>query len=337
MGTIVNRGGKFRALVRKAGHPQQSKTFETAKEAKKWIREVEMNLEAIDVSSRRLSLTHLIDRYATEIGPKRQMAASHLAHDIPSIKNRFDGVTLADLHGRGLIDWVLKQTDVSGSTAYWHIARLCGVLKQAEYHWGIDVPWKDIERSKAQLFDGGYLRRPNERNRRVSNVELTAIKSKLAKRFRGHGPALLDFCLWTCMRIGEVCRITWDDLNIENRTVLVRDRKHPTRKFGNHQHVPLLQGSFELLLTLPRQDKRIWPLNPMYVSKVFHDSAVKAGVLDVVLHDLRHEGITRMFEAGFQIHEVALVSGHRDWKMLRRYTHVRPESLIERERQLLAA
>jgi hypothetical protein len=34
-----------------------------------------------------------------------------------------------------------------------------------------------------------------------------------------------------------------------------------------------------------------------------------------------------LFEAGFTIEQVALVTGHKDWKMLRRYTHLKPEAL----------
>ena len=30
------------------------------------------------------------------------------------------------------------------------------------------------------------------------------------------------------------------------------------------------------------------------------------------MHDLRHEGVSRLFEQGYQIQKVALVSGHRD-------------------------
>jgi hypothetical protein len=30
---------------------------------------------------------------------------------------------------------------------------------------------------------------------------------------------------------------------------------------------------------------------------------------------------------GFTIEQVALVTGHKDWKMLRRYTHLKPEML----------
>jgi site-specific recombinase XerD len=48
---------------------------------------------------------------------------------------------------------------------------------------------------------------------------------------------------------------------------------------------------------------------------------------DLHFHDLRHEGTSRLFEAGFSIQQVALVTGHKDWKMLRRYTHLKPETL----------
>ena len=41
-------------------------------------------------------------------------------------------------------------------------------------------------------------------------------------------------------------------------------------------------------------------------------------ILDLDFSDLRHEGTSRLLEAGFQIQEVALVTGHKDWKMLRR-------------------
>lgn len=61
----------------------------------------------------------------------------------------------------------------------------------------------------------------------------------------------------------------------------------------------------------------------------------KAGLEDILLHDLRHEGISRLFELGFEIQEVATISGHRDWKVLRRYTHLKPSSLVAKEQRLL--
>jgi hypothetical protein len=34
-----------------------------------------------------------------------------------------------------------------------------------------------------------------------------------------------------------------------------------------------------------------------------------------------------LFEAGYQIQEVSMVSGHSSWEHLKRYTNLRPETL----------
>ena len=54
----------------------------------------------------------------------------------------------------------------------------------------------------------------------------------------------------------------------------------------------------------------------------------RAGIEDLHFHDLRHEAISRFFELGLSLPEVALISGHRDHRMLLRYTHLRPENLV---------
>ncbi len=334
MGTVRKRGDRYQGIVRITGHEPQYETFNTRKEAKDWIRDTEKAIESKVLTSPDIQISDLIDSYVKNIAPKRKMADSHLDHDIPSIQRVFKGMTMRDLIGRGLTDWVLKQ-DTHASTRHWHIARLFGVLKQVEVHDNVKMPWADMKQCRDKMWELGYLCLPNERDRRVSDDELTAIKANISKQSRIPAADLFDFCVASAMRIGEVCRITWEDFDESSRTVLVRDRKHPRRKFGNHQVVPLLNGSFEVLLRQPRKSDRIWPYHPGVVSKVFHRAAEKAGVKDVVLHDLRHEGVSRLFEMGFEIHEVALVSGHRDWKVLRRYTHLRPHSLVEKERRLL--
>jgi integrase len=47
------------------------------------------------------------------------------------------------------------------------------------------------------------------------------------------------------------------------------------------------------------------------------------GIEDLRFHDLRHEGVTRLFETGLTIPQVAAVSGHRSWSSLQRYTHIK--------------
>ena len=59
-----------------------------------------------------------------------------------------------------------------------------------------------------------------------------------------------------------------------------------------------------------------------------HIMIKNTGIFDLRFHDLRHEAVSRFFEMGLSVPEVALISGHKDVRQLFRYTHLKPESLI---------
>ena len=40
--------------------------------------------------------------------------------------------------------------------------------------------------------------------------------------------------------------------------------------------------------------------------------------------------ISRLFEQGLQIQEVAVISGHLSWNMLKRYTHLGRSAILEK-------
>jgi integrase len=137
------------------------------------------------------------------------------------------------------------------------------------------------------------------------------------------------------MRQDEICRIEWADIDRDNKMLLIRDRKDPRRKNGNDQRVPLLDVSgYDAWTIIEEQRKfagsnggRIFPYNGRSVGTAFRRQCRELKIKNLHFHDLRHEATSRLFEAGFSIEQVALVTGHKDWKMLRRYTHLRPEHL----------
>ena len=128
---------------------------------------------------------------------------------------------------------------------------------------------------------------------------------------------------------GEIARLTWQDIDESKRLALVRDRKDPRRKAGNDQWVPLLGEAWTVLQRQPKVDgePRIFPIGESTVSKYFTEACKALDIPDLHFHDLRHEGTSRLFEEGFEIQQVALVTGHKDWRHLRRYTQLKPESL----------
>lgn len=339
MGTVVQRGKSYRAMVRMAGHQAEYKTFPTAAEAKRWVKERERELEEQTPTNPKVLISELIELYIRDVVPLRRMTDDHVKHDLRSLKNHFKGVRLIDLRGKGLSDWVMKHAGrISPRSINIYVSRLYGVLRQIEHREDAGIPWKDMDRCRKKLLQLGYLAPSGVRNRRVSDAELTQIKEQIMKPFvRTPYNDIIDFCVASAMRIGEVCRIRWGDLDRERRMVLIRDRKHPTRKFDNDQWVPLLGDCMAIIerqQVRKKDPERIFPFRPHDISLRFRAAADRVGLTDVVLHDLRHEGISRLFEMGFQIQEVALVSGHTNWKTLQRYTHLRPDDLLAKERML---
>ncbi|RQS90440.1 hypothetical protein DF035_35080 [Burkholderia contaminans] len=57
----------------------------------------------------------------------------------------------------------------------------------------------------------------------------------------------------------------------------------------------------------------------------------RAGLIDLHIHDLRHEGISRVAETGqFSLVDLQAFSGHRDTRMLLRYAHLCTRQLADR-------
>ena len=139
------------------------------------------------------------------------------------------------------------------------------------------------------------------------------------------------------MRQDEISRLRWLDIDIGRRLAIVRDRKDPRHKDGNDQKVPLIDiNDYDPIALIEEQralrlnNDRIFPYNGRSVGSSFRRACRTLGIEDLHFHDLRYEATSRLFEAGFEIPEVSLVTGHKDWKMLLRYLNPLPHQLIGR-------
>jgi site-specific recombinase XerD len=45
---------------------------------------------------------------------------------------------------------------------------------------------------------------------------------------------------------------------------------------------------------------------------------------------LRHDAVSRFVEAGLRDQEVSAINGHKSMQMLKRYTHLRAEDLVQK-------
>jgi integrase len=77
-------------------------------------------------------------------------------------------------------------------------------------------------------------------------------------------------------------------------------------------------------------DERIFPYASTTIGAAFYRATHLLGIPDLHFHDLRHEAVSRLFERGYAIHEVALFSLHQNWHTLQRYTHLKAEDLPDK-------
>jgi integrase len=99
--------------------------------------------------------------------------------------------------------------------------------------------------------------------------------------------------------------------------------KHPGDKIGNNVYCELPPEALAIAKSMPRVKPEIFPYSTDAISAAFTRACKILGIEDLRFHDLRHEGISRLFEMGRTIPQVAAVSGHRSWTSLKRYTHIR--------------
>ena len=74
----------------------------------------------------------------------------------------------------------------------------------------------------------------------------------------------------------------------------------------------------------------LFTYTPRGLSGAFLKLCRMTNIDDLHFHDLRHEATSRFFKKGLNPVEVATITGHKDTKMLMRYTHLRAEDLVER-------
>lgn len=335
MASIRKREGSWVAEIRRIGHKSVSRSFPTKSLASEWARKIEAEMDASLYRDNRslnsITFADLIDRYTTEIGAIRRFGKNKAAV-LKSLTVALGSCPLSGLNAERLNKYVDERRagGAGGVTVGIDLTYIGGILKTASAIWKIPVDQVAVSDARARLTHLGVSTKSRERTRRPTLDEI----ERLCEHFRAKGsrqrvpmPDVIRFAVATAMRLGEIIDLKWADLNEADRTIIIRDRKHPTEKAGNDQEVPLLGEAFDIVKRQPGVGQRIFPIMEGTVSTIFPRACRNLGIEDLKFHDLRHEGVSRLFEQGYSIEQVALVSGHRDWKMLARYTQIKAKDL----------
>ena len=316
---------------------RESRTFSKKELAKTWgkIQKEAVELNSIVKQNKVITIGELLDLYFNDVdlwantGRTKQYVIQML-RDCP-----IASVLSNELKSSDLINHckMRRTAGAGGATVYHDIAYLRSVMKIALPVFDVTANWKIFEDAVPVLIEMKLVGKSQKRTRRPTEHELGRLTEALTERQNKQGSNIpfvdiLNFSILTCMRIGEVCAIKWEDLNDEHKTIIVRDRKDPRKKEGNHMIVPLLGGSFDLIKKQEKIKSRIFPYNSKSVTAGFQRVRTSIGIIDLRYHDLRREGASRLFEKGYSIEEVAQVTGHRNLNILWQvYTQLFPHKL----------
>lgn len=325
--------GKWRAQVRREGM-YRGQTFTLKRDAIAWAKQIEVQAEHIAASGYQpvpegYSVGHLIESYAYECsmgGRTKQATHAMLKRELGSVPLK----RINSVHLRDFIDRRVKG-GAGGVTIAADLSFFGAILKWGKHSRRMDLPTDLARDARRDLSARKVSTRSNERDREPTIGELERLYAFWTANKRQTIPmvTLCSFALSTAMRQDEVCSILLEDVNAEKRTVIIRNRKDPRRKEGNHQTVPLLPAAWAIAepILAVRKVGRIFPYQASSVSTAFTRACTKIGIIDLRFHDLRHKATSDLFRSGLSIPQVALLTGHKTWTQLKRYTHTKPEDV----------
>ena len=326
MANIRRRQGRWQAQVRRKGYSQVTKTFTSKEAAKRWIKAVETDMERGEFKPRLdMTVGQLIKRYQTDVIPKQKAHQSALVR-CRRLRRMLGKINLSDLspaHLASYRDERLKS--IKPNTLKRELSILSSAINTAIIDWGIPIPSNPVAMTRIPKYD-------DSRDRRLKDGEeekLLAIAKPVYRR-------AIIIAVETAIRRGELLNIRKSHINFDKQTLHI-----PETKTDTPRTIPLSTRAIKALrdqiksisdanvVQMERDPKLFSMSSPMFRHEI-HKYRVKLDMEDWRFHDLRHEATSRLFERGLNVMEVALVTGHQDLRMLKRYTHLRAEDLVER-------
>lgn len=328
--------GRWRAQVRVSGI-YRGRTFDRKRDAKAWASAMESQARSVAAAGfaappPKATLADLIDAYGEQVTkrPGKTKAAT-----LRMLRERIGAAKLASMNAGVLRDFIDRRAKdgAGGVTIAADLSFLSAVLQWGRHARRWDIPDTLAREARASLKHRRLDARSNERSREPTDDELARLRAHWManKRQRVPMPTIVDFALATAMRLGEICGLMIEDIDRESRTVVIRDRKDPKRKAGNDQRVPLLPAAWAIVepLIADRDHGKVFAgVQAASVSTAFTRAVQALGIDDLHFHDIRHRATRELFRAGLGIPEVALMTGHKTWAQLRRYTDVQPADVL---------
>lgn len=332
MATIRKHGSKWQAIVRRRGYPNIARSFTSKSLASTWAKQTELEMEKEtynDVSlAARTTLREVLLKYRDE-GTAHLKSARTIASKINIIlKDKIANYGLTQLRSKHA--WEFKKRISEGrspKTINMYIDTLNSAWKYARTNLSIAVP------AEAPASLVAKERVNNEREVDLTTAEYERLLKEANNQPTKYGqwpfPILEDlikFAVLTCARYSEITNLKRSNTDFDKKLATFKDTKN-----GTDRTIPLSDEVIAILKKYPFGDKFFPIKNRDRFKMYWYRARKRAGLSHLRFHDLRSVGITFHILNGMQLHEVALLSGHKTLAVLhRRYLRLKPTDLLEK-------
>jgi integrase len=320
MATFRKRSGKWQARVQRQGYPDQCKTFILRSDAESWAKKTEIALDQgflNSIADPNTLLKDLLVRYKNEVTPKKKFASAEKYRIEMWRRHALANYAITKIKSSDIAKWrdeKIKENK-SANTIRLHLAVLSHLFTVARNEWG-------FESLRNPMLQVSLPKLPQGRTRRLHEGEIDLILKNSGSRLLKY---IVIFALETAMRRSEIVSLEWKYLDLNKRVVTL-----PITKNGEVRVVPLSEIALKQILEMDQSRERIFNISSHAVTYAFWRACKRANIKDLHFHTLRHEAISRLFEKGLSLAEVATISGHKTWTMLKRYTHLKAEDLVKK-------
>ena len=328
MPAIRKRCGKYQVQIRRQGQPDSSRTFSTIRDAKEWARTVEVQADRCELgpdrkSLKRISLAVLVVRYRDEVAINKRGARDEVIVLNAFLRHPICQRALSELSTADFAKYRDERLlEVKPATLRRQLNPIQNMFEVARDEWGIPIKENPLTKLKLKATD-------NKRERRLREGELERIIQASSKNRNPYVLPVILFALETAMRRGEILSLQWDQVDLKRSSVTILESKN-----GYSRTIPLSPKALELLHSCmdigecsKGNSDLVFPITPNALRLSWVRLCRRADITNLHFHDLRHEAISRFFELGLTVPEVASISGHRDIRMLMRYAHANVESI----------
>ena len=340
--TVRKRGKTWQAQVRvkRAGKIvySESVTRETKAAATLWKLTTQKEIRERGWEHRVTKTTtvrELLEKYAA-LKHKVKATSRGFDHSLDNLAyGELGELSLQMLASDKIVAWAMKRHEAGNApaTVMHHLSILRAAVRAAGPLFGVEATGaiKAVAEAIVQLRQLRVAAPSRKVEQRITDADLAKILPEFDSE-----QAVIPMAQFVQLAIAlprrreELCSMLRENLRPDG-TIKLIDTKDP-RKY-REEIVPVPPAALAILQSLPAGDPRFLPYKPESVSARWQRAVRRAALPHLRLHDLRHEGISRLFEAGLSIEEVALISGHTSWATLRRYTHLRPQDVTEKLRR----